>query len=160
MLGGTCPSPRTFLRNKNVVAFVVENKEDITVAEKMQWLLRLLRQRRFVKARLIRFQRRHLASVNQRRFLKDSLRKREQRQSQDYEFVYYTLGLQKSLYNDYKNCNKMYKKLVHKIVATFSLKLKQQRRAKLLFTEPLNFGSPSRVIFFSIWIDFVRRVFD
>lgn len=33
---GTCPSPRTFLQNKNVVAFVVENKEDITVAEKMQ----------------------------------------------------------------------------------------------------------------------------
>ena len=36
MLGGTCPSSRTFLQNKNVVAFVVENKEDITVAEKMQ----------------------------------------------------------------------------------------------------------------------------
>ena len=36
MLGGNLPFPCTFLRNKNVGAFVVENKEDITVAEKMQ----------------------------------------------------------------------------------------------------------------------------
>ena len=33
---GKLPFPPHFLRNKNVVAFVVENKEDITVAEKMQ----------------------------------------------------------------------------------------------------------------------------
>ena len=57
MLGGTCPPHRTFLREikKNVsqnflVAFMEENKEDITVAEKMQELLRLLRQRRIVQA--------------------------------------------------------------------------------------------------------------
>ena len=55
--GGTCPPPRTFLREikKNVcqnflVAFMEDNKEDITVAGKMQALLRLLRQRRIVQA--------------------------------------------------------------------------------------------------------------
>ena len=57
VLGGTCPPPRTFLReiNKNVcqkflVAFMVENKEDITVAETMQELLGFLRQRHIVQA--------------------------------------------------------------------------------------------------------------
>ena len=50
--------PRTFLRKikksglpKILAAFMVENKEDITeAAEKMQELLRLLRQRRILQA--------------------------------------------------------------------------------------------------------------
>ena len=51
---------------------MVENKEDITVAEKMQELLRLLRQRRIKQAWLIRFRKRIFARVIQRR---GSLRK-------------------------------------------------------------------------------------
>ena len=47
---------------------MVENKEDITeAAEKMQELLRLLRQRRIVQAWLIRFQKRTFARVVRRR---------------------------------------------------------------------------------------------
>ena len=44
-----------------------ENKEDIDVAEKMQELLWLLRQRCIVQAWLIRFQKRIFARVIQRR---------------------------------------------------------------------------------------------
>ena len=53
---------------------MVENKEDITeAAEKMQELLRLLRQRRILQAWLIRFQKRTFARVVWRRgFLRDS----------------------------------------------------------------------------------------
>ena len=58
MLGELALLPALFVREtkekKNVcqnflVAFMEENKEDITVAEKMQALLRLLRQRRIVQ---------------------------------------------------------------------------------------------------------------